>query len=218
MGKYEAVIFDLDGTLLDTLEDRTDSVNAALACCHCPQKSIDQICAYVGNGIRNLIQRSLEGGEDHPDFEHIYQAFRTHYKANCKNKTKPYDGVTKLLRTLKERGIKMAIVSNKADFAVKELNAYYFKEFDITAIGEKEGVRRKPSPDTLYEAMRILGVSAENTVYVGDSEVDVETAANAKVPCISVLWGFRSKEVLLEHDAKYFAETADDLLRLLENF
>lgn len=218
MGKYKAVIFDLDGTLLDTLEDLTDSVNAALNPYGCPTKNIEQIRSYVGNGIRNLIIRCVEGGENHPDFEKIFHAFRIHYKANCRNKTKPYSGVMRMLGILKENNIKLAIVSNKADFAVKELNEYYFKEFHMAAIGEREGIARKPSPDTVCEAMRELGVTADQTVYVGDSEVDIKTAANAQIPCISVLWGFRSREILTEHNARYFAETADDVLKLLENF
>lgn len=218
MRKCKAVIFDLDGTLLDTLEDLTDSVNAALRQYGCPTKCIEQIRSYVGNGIRNLILRCVEGGENNSDFERIFDTFRMHYKTNCRNKTKPYGGVMEMLRTLKENNIKLAIVSNKADFAVKELNEYYFKEFHMAAIGEREGVARKPSPDAIYEAMRELGVTAGQTVYVGDSEVDIKTAANAQIPCISVLWGFRSKEILTEYNAGYFAETAADVLKLLDSF
>lgn len=216
MSRYKAIVFDLDGTLLNTLEDLTDSVNAALKEYGCPTKSIEQIRTYVGNGIRNLIKRSLEGGENHPDFENIFLAFRKHYKENCRNKTKPYDGITELLHILKEEGKKLAIVSNKADFAVKELNKYYFGEFGMEAIGEKEGIARKPAPDTVLEALQRLGVSADDAVYIGDSEVDIKTAANAKIPCISVLWGFRGKELLIEHGAKYFAETAEEICGLLE--
>ena len=216
MGHYKAVVFDLDGTLLDTLEDLTDSVNAALLAFGGSPKSIEQIRAYVGNGIRNLMLRCVEGGEDHPEFEQIFQAFREHYKHNSRNKTKPYDGVTELLRTLKNDGYLLAIVSNKADFAVKDLNAYYFKEFGMAAVGEREGVARKPAPDAVWSALNELGVSPEQAVYVGDSEVDVKTAANANLPCISVLWGFREKQFLKEHGAVCFAETAGDIPALLE--
>lgn len=216
MGKYEAAIFDLDGTLLDTLEDLTDSVNAALKDYGCPAKSIEQIREYVGNGIRNLMKRCVEGGESHPEFEAIFSSFRKHYRENCKNKTKPYDGVMDLLGALQADGVKIAIVSNKADFAVKELNDYYFKGLGLTAIGEREGIARKPAPDTVLEALRILGVLAERAVYIGDSEVDVETAANAKLPCISVLWGFRGKEILAAHGAKHFAESAGEVLKWIE--
>lgn len=215
MAGYEAIVFDLDGTLLDTLEDLTDSVNAALQSGGCPQKTIEQIRAYVGNGIRNLMIRSVEGGEAHPGFENMFQAFREHYKANCRNKTKPYEGIPELLQTLQKDGRKMAIVSNKADFAVKELNEYYFKEFGMAAIGEREGIARKPAPDTVFEALRKLKAPAEQAVYVGDSEVDVKTAQAAGLPCISVLWGFREKEVLAQCGAEQFAKNAHELLKLL---
>lgn len=218
MGNYEAVIFDLDGTLLNTLEDLTDSVNASLAAFGLPQKTIEQIRTYVGNGIRNLMKRSITGGEEHPDFEKIFQKFREHYKEHCQDKTKPYDGIVELLRSLKAKGIKMAIVSNKADFAVKELNESYFKEFDMAAIGEREGIARKPAPDSVFLALKELGVTADKAVYVGDSEVDLETAARAGLPCISVLWGFRKEELLREHGAKYLAKTAEEVYRILEMF
>ncbi len=218
MSQYEAVIFDLDGTLLNTLEDLADSVNYALEAYDCPTKSIEQVRNYVGNGIRKLIERSVEGGEEHPKFEDIFRTFREHYKENCRNKTKPYDGTTEVLRALKEQGTKLAIVSNKADFAVKELNESYFGEFHMVAIGEKEGIQRKPAPDTVYQALHELSVTSERAVYVGDSDVDIMTAKNAGLPCISVLWGFRDKEFLTEHGAGCFAETPADILHLLEKF
>ncbi len=217
MSKYEAVVFDLDGTLLNTIEDLTDSVNAALGEYHCPQKTVGQIRSYVGNGIRKLIERCLEGGANHPHFQEIFQAFRIHYQANCKNKTKPYEGILDLLRALNENGIRMAIVSNKADFAVKELNAYYFSEFLMTAIGERTGIARKPQPDSVLEALKTMGVSTDKAVYVGDSEIDVETAFRAGIPCISVLWGFRDEETLVKCQAKYFAWTPGEVLSLLEH-
>lgn len=216
MKTYKGVVFDLDGTLLDTLEDLTDSVNAALVFFGQSPKTIEQIRTYVGNGIRNLMKRSVKDGEKNPDFEKIFQAFREHYKEHCQDKTRPYDGIMDLLGTLKAKGIKMAIVSNKADFAVKELNEYYFKEFDMTAIGERKGIARKPAPDSVFLALKELGVSPDHAVYVGDSEVDLKTAERAGLPCISVLWGFRDEKLLKEHGAKNFARTADELCRLLE--
>lgn len=215
MGKCEAAVFDLDGTLLDTLEDLTDSVNAALKKYHYPQKTIEQVRTYVGNGIRNLIIRCLPQGEKNPDYECVFQTFRSHYKDNCQNKTKPYPGIEELLRSLKNEGIQLAIVSNKADFAVKELNQFYFKELGMAAIGEREGIARKPAPDSVYQALKEIGASKDTAVYVGDSEVDILTAANANIPCISVLWGFRSKETLERHHAAHFAETTDDVYRLI---
>ncbi|NBI86229.1 HAD family hydrolase [Lachnospiraceae bacterium] len=216
MDKFEAVVFDLDGTLLDTIEDLTDSVNAALQQYSCPLKTVDQVRSYVGNGIRNLMIRCIGQGERHPEFENIYRAFLEHYKVNCRSKTKPYDGVVRILRTLSDEGRKLAIVSNKADFAVKDLNTYYFKEFQMVAIGERDGIARKPAPDSVFAALRELDVPAGKAVYVGDSDVDVETARNAGIPCISVLWGFREKDVMLKCGAKYFAEDADGLLAVLK--
>ena len=215
MNQWEAVIFDLDGTLLDTIEDLADSVNAALEMYQYPTKSLHQIRTYVGNGIRKLIERSLGAGTENPDFDNIFQAFREHYKDNCQNKTKPYAGVTEMLRSLKAEGRKLAIVSNKADFAVKKLNETYFKEFAMTAIGEQAEMKRKPAPDMVLQALKELGISKEKAVYIGDSEVDIQTAANAGIPCISVLWGFRSKELLEEHGAERFAKTPEDIMKLL---
>lgn len=215
MGRCEAVVFDLDGTLLDTLEDLTDSVNVALKKYHYPQKTIGQIRSYVGNGIRNLIMKSLPGGQENPDFECVFQEFRGHYKDNCQNKTKPYPGIEELLHSLKNEGIELAIVSNKADFAVKELNQFYFKDLNMAAIGEREGIERKPAPDTVYQALKEIGASPDTAVYVGDSEVDILTARNANMPCISVLWGFRSKETLAACHASFFAETAKDVYRFI---
>ena len=215
MKNYEAVIFDLDGTLLDTLEDLADSVNASLEAYRHPRKTLGQIRSYVGNGIRKLMERSLEGGENNPDFENVFEEFNRHYKGNCWNKTKPYDGVAELLQKLKSEGMKMAIVSNKANFAVKELNEHFFKEFGMIAIGERQGVARKPEPDMVALALQELHMPLNRAVYVGDSEIDVMTAANAGLPCISVLWGFREREVLERYGARQFAGTAEELLALL---
>lgn len=215
MEGLEAVVFDLDGTLLDTLEDLTDSVNAALREYGCEEKTVDQVRAYVGNGIKNLMIRSVSQGEAHPDFDGIFEAFRKHYKRNCRNKTKPYPGIMDLLRALKADGKKLAIVSNKADFAVKELNKYYFGEFQMTAIGEQKGVARKPAPDSVFAALEELSVPAGRAVYVGDSDVDIKTALHAGLPCISVLWGFRDREFLEENGAQFIAEDTAGLSELL---
>lgn len=212
----KAVIFDLDGTLLDTLEDLADSVNAVLKAYDCPQRTIEEVRMFVGNGIRNLMKLAVKDGENHPKFEEIFEAFKKHYAQNSRNKTKPYDGILEILQILHKDGIKLAIVSNKADFAVKDLNEYYFGEYVMTAIGEREGIRRKPSPDTVFEAMKELGVTTEETIFVGDSEVDADTAKNANLTCIGVLWGFREKQILKEHGIKYFAETPSDIINIIK--
>ena len=210
---YTTVIFDLDGTLLNTLDDLTDAVNHALACFSLPLRTREEVRSFVGNGIVNLMKRASEG--KCPDFEGMLSAFRTFYGAHCKHKTKPYAGVLELLQTLKNRGVQTAVVSNKADFAVKMLAKEYFSDLLCEAVGENEaeGVRKKPAPDSLLSVMEKLNASKENTVYVGDSEVDIQTAKNAEVDCISVVWGFKEKEFLKANGGKIFVETPLDILQ-----
>lgn len=216
MKQCDTVIFDLDGTLLDTLEDLKDAVNHALACCGMPERSLEEIRRFVGNGIRNLMRRAVPHGEDNPEFEQAFAEFQNYYKLHCNDKTKPYPGVPQMLEELKEKGYHLAIVSNKADFAVKELQEIYFREAIEAAIGEREGVARKPAKDTVMQALCELGVTAESAIYVGDSDVDVMTAKNAGIPCISVTWGFRDREFLKEHGAVLFADDTKELLHLIE--
>lgn len=198
---YDAVIFDLDGTLLDTLTDLADSLNAVLQLHDLPLHTKDEVRRFVGNGIRKLIERAIPGGTGHPQYEQIYQDFCTYYGEHCMDATEPYPGVPSLLDWLKKAGYQTAIVSNKADFAVKKLNQIYFEGMIPVAIGEREGIRKKPAPDTVFQALRELGVEAQHAVYVGDSDVDLETAANAGMDVIPVCWGFRSREFLIEHGA-----------------
>ena len=214
--KKTTVIFDLDGTLLDTLQDLADAVNYALRKEGMPERTIDEVRQFVGNGVRLLMIRAVPGGESNPLFEETFAQFKEYYEEHCNDNTKPYEGMIELLETLKSKGYSVAIVSNKIDSAVKELSALYFKGIVPVAIGEKEGVRRKPAPDTVREALKELGRTAEESVYVGDSDVDIETAKNAGMPCVSVLWGFRDREFLEEHGAKRYARTAEDVLKLVE--
>ena len=214
--KKTTVIFDLDGTLLDTLQDLADAVNYALRKEGMPERTIDEVRQFVGNGVRLLMIRAVPGGESNPLFEETFAQFKEYYGEHCNDNTKPYEGMIELLETLKSKGYSVAIVSNKIDSAVKELSALYFKGIVPVAIGEKEGVRRKPAPDTVREALKELGRTAEESVYVGDSDVDIETAKNAGMPCVSVLWGFRDREFLEEHGAKRYARTAEDVLKLVE--
>lgn len=211
----KAVIFDLDGTLLNTLEDLTDSTNAALQQYGYPTRTIDEVRRFVGNGVKLLMLRALgiEKPEDNADFEDIFAAFRAHYAEHSNDHTRAYDGVLELMRHLRDAGIEMAIVSNKLDAAVKQLNEIYFSGYISVAIGENEaaGVRKKPAPDTVYTALRELGVTAEEAIYIGDSEVDLATAKNSGLPCISVLWGFRDKECLLEHGAQTLCDTPEQV-------
>ncbi len=211
----EAVIFDLDGTLLDTLGDLTDSVNMALEKYGLPLRSMDEVRGFVGNGLRNLMTQAVEEGEAHPRFEELFEFFRTYYKNNCNHKTAPYEGVLELMKELKARGIKMAIVSNKIDAGVKELNEKFFAEYIDIAIGEREGIRRKPAPDSLNEVLRVLGIEKEHAIYVGDSDVDIQTADYADVRCVSVSWGFRDEAFLMEHGAGVIIERPLELLEYL---
>lgn len=196
MKRYKAVIFDLDGTLLNTLEDLTDAVNHVMRQFNYPEHTIEEIRSFVGNGIKLLIERSLPDGKDNPEFDKIFSEFKLYYTSHCQIKTRPYDGIMELISSLKEQGYKLAIVSNKNQSAVTELNNIYFSDYISTAIGEKEGVRKKPAPDTVIKALNELGISSDDAVYVGDSDVDRETAKNSNMDCISVTWGFRDRKLL----------------------
>ena len=215
MKKYETVIFDLDGTLLNTLEDLSDAVNYALREMGMPERSLEEVRSFVGNGVRRLMELSVPEGFDNPAFEETFAKFREYYGVHCNDKTRAYDGVLELIRELKNEGYALAIVSNKLDLAVKELSEIYFEGIIKVAIGEKEGVAKKPAPDTVYAALKELDMPAETAVYVGDSEVDVMTAKNSGLPCISVLWGFRDEAFLRENGATQFARTAEEVKNYL---
>lgn len=215
MKNYKAIILDLDGTLLNTLEDLANSVNFALSKHNMPTRTLSEVKAFVGNGVRNLMIRAVPGGEENPVFEETFDTFKEHYGVHCNDKTAPYEGIMELLQTLKERGYLLGIVSNKLDSAVKALSDIYFKGLVDVAVGEKEGVERKPAPDTVNEVLRELQITSDEAIYVGDSDVDIQTARNANMPCISVLWGFRDREFLEEHGAMLFARIPEDIFRFL---
>lgn len=209
---YEVIIFDLDGTLLDTLDDLHAAVNAALAKFGFPLRKKEEVRAFVGNGIAMLIKRAI--GKDTPLFDSVLAEFKQYYAAHCKDETKPYEGIIQLLQALKARGVKTAVVSNKADFAVKILAQEYFSDLLLAAVGEDEehGIRKKPAPDSLLQVLRQLGADKAQTVYVGDSEVDIQTAKNAGVACISVTWGFKDKEFLLENGGEILVDSPLEIL------
>ncbi len=215
MGKYKTIIFDLDGTLLDTLEDLKNSVNFALGNAGLKERSLEEVRKFVGNGVRRLMELAVPDGEDNPDFSRILADFKEHYKVHCNDKTAPYPHIMELLAELKKRGYKMAIVSNKFYGAVQELKKLYFEDYISVAIGEKEGIRKKPAPDTVLEAMKELESKKEDTVYVGDSEVDIATAKNTGLDCIAVAWGFRTKEEQKRAGGKIFADDPLDILGMV---
>lgn len=213
--KYDTVVFDLDGTLLDTLEDLKDSVNDALEGAGMPARSLEEIRRFVGNGVRRLMELAVPGGEENPRFGEVFERFLSHYGQHCNDKTAPYPHIMDLLKELKKKGYKMAIVSNKFYDGVQELNRLYFAEYVSAAIGEKEGIRKKPAPDTVFAALEELGSSVESSVYVGDSEVDIATAANAGMDCIAVAWGFRTREEQEKAGGRVFADDPMDILDIL---
>lgn len=211
---YSTYIFDLDGTLLDTLTDLAASCNYALRTHGMPEHSIDDVRRFVGNGVRKLMERAIPDGDANPDFEATFATFREHYMVHSLDTTKPYPGIMDALAGLKARGCRLAVVSNKMMAATVELCKYFFPETIEVAIGENEaeGIRKKPAPDTVFAALKQLGVSGDNAVYVGDSDVDLATARNSGLPCISVLWGFRDREFLLDHGATTFITSPKELL------
>lgn len=215
---YGTYIFDLDGTLLDTLTDLAASTNYALRKYGMPEHSIDDVRRFVGNGVRKLMERAVPDGADNPLFDEAFATFRLHYMEHSLDTTRPYDGIPEVLAELHRRGCHIAVVSNKMMAATQELCRHFFPDTVEVAIGEHEaaGIRKKPAPDTVFEALRSLGVPSDSTspsaVYVGDSEVDIQTARNAALPCISVLWGFRDRDFLLQHGADTLISAPQELL------
>lgn len=213
----KAIVFDLDGTLLNTLQDLKDSLNAALKQNGLPERTTEEVRQFVGNGLGNLIARAIPDGRQNPLYHTVLEDMRLIYAQNANRTTCPYDGIPALIDALLARGYRLAVVSNKPDEQVKSLCQLYFPSIPIT-VGQRADVRLKPAPDSVLEAIRQLGCSVEDAVYIGDSEVDVQTAQNAHIPCISVLWGFRDQSQLLAAGADRFAETPAEMPGLLESF
>lgn len=213
--KYDTVIFDLDGTLTNTLADLNDSVNHALRKNGLPERTIDETRRFVGNGVRRLIDLSVPEGTDEAVTERCFAEFKEHYKTNLMNKTRPYDGIPEMLKRISDAGLKMAVVSNKSHEAVVEIVRYYFGEYIRIAVGQMDGMEKKPHPDSVYYALDKLGSLKENAIYVGDSEVDCLTAQNAGLPIIGVVWGFRGRALLEEKDADYIIDTPKEIFDIL---
>ncbi len=213
--KYQLAIFDLDGTLLNTLEDLADSANYVMKAFGYPERTVEEIRNFVGNGIRKLLERSAPEGTPAEEIDRMFETFITYYKEHCADKTKPYDGIMELLEKLQRQGLKLAVVSNKADYAVKALCEQYFPSCFNEAVGERAGIARKPAPDTVNEVLKNLQIDKSQAVYIGDSEVDVKTAQNAEMDCIAVDWGFRDTEVLKMAGAETIVSTPEELLRYL---
>jgi len=219
--RYDTFIFDLDGTLLDTLGDLAASVNYALRSHGMPEHSLDDVRRFVGNGVRRLMERAIPEGAENPLFDEAFATFRQYYMAHSLDTTRPYDGIPETLAALRAKGCHIAVVSNKMMAATVELCQHFFPDTVEVAMGEHEaeGIRKKPAPDTIFAALDSLGIPRPlrgedrgGVVYVGDSDVDIQTAANAGIPCISVLWGFRDKDFLIQHGATTFISAPSDLL------
>ena len=214
--KYMIAIFDLDGTILNTLEDLADSTNYALKTCGYPERTMDEVRQFVGNGIRKLMERAVPEGTPVEEIDQVHETFTAHYKVHCADKTRPYDGIMELLQNLKKDGCKLAVVSNKADYGVQELCKQYFDGVFDFAVGEREGIRKKPAPDSVNEVLKTLGCSRDRAVYIGDSDVDIQTAANAQMDHIIVEWGFRDVPFLIAKGAKVLVEKPEEILEIVE--
>ncbi|MBR2683522.1 MAG: HAD family hydrolase [Atopobiaceae bacterium] len=209
---YAAAIFDMDGTLLNTLDDLAASTNAALAAHGMPPRRTDEVRQFVGNGIANLVRLAVPEGTDKATQDAVFDTFCAHYAEHSADHTAPYPGIMDLLDRLHEAGVRCAVVSNKGDFAVQDLVKLYFPgEFDF-AVGERKGIRRKPAPDTVLAALEALDVAPADAVYVGDSEVDVATAEASGLDCIIVTWGFRDLDTLIAAGAEVIVDTCDEVL------
>lgn len=213
--KYKLVIFDLDGTILNTIEDLTDCTNYALDKNKFQKRTIKEVRSFVGNGIAKLIDRAVPVGTSHEETEQVLRDFTTYYANHCADKTRPYDGVLELLIQLKQLGILTAVVSNKADFAVQELCKQYFPNMFDFVVGERHNIRRKPAPDSVLEVLDKLHIDKMSTVYVGDSEVDIQTAKNASIDIISVSWGFRDRIELIAQGAIVVVDKPIEILHIV---
>ena len=214
--KNRYIIFDMDGTLLDSLTDLQNTLNYCFRKEGFPERTYQEVRTFVGNGLRTLIERAVPQGTPDEKTDEILEIFKPHYMEHCMDYTAPYAGIMDMLAKLKDAGYKMAIVSNKADAALKHLSEHFFGEFIDVAVGERAGMNKKPAPDLVYLAMEEIGATKDNTVYIGDSEVDYQTAMNSGLKCISVLWGFRDRDLLEGYGADCFASSPQDVVKMLE--
>ena len=209
--KYKAVLFDMDGTVLDTLGDLAAAVNHTLREFSMPERSIAEIAAALSNGAAYLIAHTVPDGTPKELTDKVLAAYALYYDAHCDILTGPYDGIVPLMEKLRDKGVKLAVISNKQDTAVKPLAEKYFPGLLEIAVGESAEVRRKPNPDAVLAALRHIGVEREDAIYVGDTEVDLQTARNAGMECASVDWGFRTREQLVEIGAEHIFNTVQEL-------
>ncbi len=212
---YKLAIFDLDGTILDTLEDLADAMNYALGEHGYPGRTIEEVRRFVGNGIRKLIERAVPAGLAKEEIDRVHETFSAYYQQHCADKTRPYEGVPPLLERLRAAGCLTAVVSNKADAAVQPLCRRYYNGLFDYAVGERTGIRRKPDPDSVQEVLRRLQVEAADAVYIGDSEGDIQTAKNAGLDSIIVTWGFRDRDYLESQGGRRFVDRPEEIEQII---
>lgn len=221
--QYKTIIWDLDGTLMDTLQDLMNAVNHSLRLNNMPEHTYEEVRMMVGNGVRKLMERAVPGGESNPLFDKTFADFKAYYVEHCQDNTCLYHGIADTIIELKARGVRMAVVSNKLQAGVTELFHSYVRaagkqdplrllDYMEVGIGERPDVARKPAPDMVAKALQEMGIDGSDAVYVGDSDVDIATAKNSGLPCISVLWGFRDRDFLVAHGAETFVERPEQIL------
>ena len=212
--KYKAYIFDLDGTLLDTLLDLANAVNFAMRSKGYPERTLDEVRSFIGNGVKVLIKRAVPEGTSEKDYEEALGNFREYYFGHLSDNTRPYDGMPEVVKAVKAHGCKVAVLSNKTHFAAQAVVKDFFGDIFDIVVGKMDEYPSKPEPESLFYTMQSLGVTPEESIYIGDSDVDVLTAHNAGIPCIGVTWGNRDEDVLLASGAEYIAHTPDEILNI----
>ncbi len=215
--KYRLAIFDMDGTVLNTLDDLACSLNYALEKCGLPLRSTEEVKGYLGNGARITAEKGVPDGTDAETIDEVYKYFTEHYKTHNKIKTAPYPGIPELIKKLKDHQVLTAVVSNKSDYAVQELCKDFFPGLFDVAVGSREGMRKKPAPDSVNNIISELNIPKNEVIYIGDSDVDFKTAANAQIGCISVTWGFRSPDFLKSIGANNIVSTTDEVYEAIVN-
>lgn len=215
--RYKLAVFDMDGTILNTLEDLKNCLNYALHHNGYPERSLEEVRRFVGNGIRKLVERGVPEGTGTEQIDKVFEDFKVYYKVHCTDLTVPYEGIPALIKELRSKGVLTAVVSNKVDFAVQELVERFFNGLFDMAVGDREGIAKKPAPDSVFAVLDALHVEKQDAVYIGDSDVDIATAKNAGLDSIIVEWGFRDREFLEEKGARVFAKTPEDILSILED-
>lgn len=213
--KYKAVIFDMDGTILNTLEDLKNATNYSLRQFGMPERSLEEVRMFVGNGIRKLVERAVPAGTSEEKIAQVFDVFLEYYEIHSADNTSPYPGILELVEKLKKSGIKTAVSTNKADVPAQELGREYFKGIFDLIVGQQDGLKVKPAPDSVNKILSILDIQKKDAIYIGDSDVDVQTAKNSGLDFIGVSWGFRGREFLEKNGAKNIVDNANEILDLV---